>query len=97
MKKIFYIAITPFLFFSQLFPKEKQDNIRISFEQSFNHKLIKGKAGLIDDGYKGKALRLLPETEVSIPVELQSGSQYVVQAFLKTSSGTDNILSLIHI
>lgn len=79
------------LFLPSLSSKKISDMLLISFENSEEYRVLRGNAEIISDGYKGKALCISPETEVSIPINFIPESQYEVQAFLKTSSGADNI------
>lgn len=63
----------------------------ISFEDTENYKLIKGKTEFVSDGYKGRSMSLASESEVRFPLQLLPGSKYNVTAWLKTSSGADNV------
>ena len=63
----------------------------ISFEDTENYKLIKGKTEVVSDGYKGRSMSLASESEVRFPLQLLPGSKYNVTAWLKTSSGADNV------
>lgn len=90
MNRFFYFLI--FIVLSSLPLKADAGNdIIISFEQHEDYNVLKGTTEIISDGRKGKALSLYSDSEVRFPVKLQPNSQYIVQAFLRTSSGTDNI------
>lgn len=90
MNRALYIIILLCMSHS-LFSKEQNDEQIISFSESVNCIVRQGKIRYITDGYKGKALSLFSETDVRIPVSLIPNSQYSIVAWMKTSSGTDNI------
>lgn len=76
---------------SSLISKEQTVKQVISFEKEVGYDLKKGNCKIVSEGHKGKALKLYPETQVIIPVSFLPNSKYSVLAWMKTSSGMDNI------
>lgn len=70
-----------------------QDSITYSFDDArTSWKVEKGKAFLSAEGaYKGKALKLEPNTVVAFSVPLQPASSYRLAARMRTESGADDL------
>lgn len=56
----------------------------------------KGKSELVEQGVKGKSLRLVPGTIVCFKLALEPASTYELSAYMRTESGSDNITMQIN-
>lgn len=61
-------------------------------DQTSDWKVKKGKAEAVEQGaYKGKAMRLNPNTILDAELTLQPASTYKLTAWIRTESGADNV------
>ena len=77
------------LFFTRL----SAQNVSYSFDDSIaGWKINKGKVELLEQGsHKGKAMKLHPNTLVSLDMDLQPASTYRLTVWMRTESGADNV------
>lgn len=70
-----------------------QHTISYSFDDGdWSQSVRKGKAEVVEQGaYKGKALRMAPNTTITFELPLEPASSYRLVAWLRTESGADNM------
>lgn len=90
MKNLFLVILL-FLLSCPLYSNGQENNYVISFDETVDYDILKGKAQIVSDGHKGKALCVSSATELKLPITLKAGAKYSIVGWLKTSSGADNI------
>lgn len=83
---------TGLLAFLMISPLLAQNKISHTFDDGASEGSVKGRVEIMEQGaYKGKAMRLSPNTTVAFSLALQPSSTYKLTVWMRTESGADDM------